>query len=81
MPDPLSSPRTRLALLGIFLAPLTVGFCLESRWLTQAGFIVLFVFILGVTGQEMRQRQKREEIRENMRRILREREESRREEE
>ena len=48
MRDPLRSPWTRLALMVIFLAPLTVGFCLESRWLTQAGFIVLFVFILGV---------------------------------
>jgi hypothetical protein len=46
MPDPLRSPWTRLALMVIFLSPLTVGFCLESRWLTQAGFIVLFVFIL-----------------------------------
>jgi hypothetical protein len=42
MPDPLRSPWTRLALMGIFLAPLALGFCLESRWLTQAGFIVLF---------------------------------------
>jgi hypothetical protein len=61
----------------IFLAPLTVGFCLESRWLTQAGYILLFVFILGVTGHEMRQRQKREEVRENMRRIMEERENQR----
>jgi hypothetical protein len=74
MTDPLRSPWTRLALMVIFLAPLTVGLCLESRWLTQAGFIVLFVFILGVTGHEMRQGQKREEVRENMRRILEERE-------
>jgi hypothetical protein len=29
---------------------------------------------VGVTGHEMRQRQKREEVRENMRRILEERE-------
>jgi hypothetical protein len=81
MPDPLRSPWTRLALVAVFLAPLTVGFCLESRWLAQAGFIVLFVFILGVTGHEMRQRQKREEVRENMRRILEEREAARRDEE
>jgi hypothetical protein len=65
----------------IFFAPLSVGFCLESRWLTQAGFIVLFVFILGVTCHEMRQRQKREEVRENMRRILEEREAARGDEE
>jgi hypothetical protein len=39
-----------VALLAIFLAPVAVGFWLESRWLTQAGFIVLFLFILGVTG-------------------------------
>jgi hypothetical protein len=64
MPDPLRSAWTRLALLGIFLAPLAVGFLLESRWLTQAGFIGLFVFILGVTRHEMRQPQRREEVRE-----------------
>jgi hypothetical protein len=46
---------------------------LESRWLTQAGFILLFLFILGETGHEMQQRQRREEVRENMRRILDER--------
>jgi hypothetical protein len=73
MPDPLRSPWTRLALVAVFLTPLAVGFGLESRWLTQAGFIVFFAFILGVTGHEMRQRQKREEVRENMRRILEER--------
>jgi hypothetical protein len=53
-----------------------VGFCLESRLLTQAGFIVLFAFMLGAIGYEMRQWQRREEVRENMRRILEEREES-----
>ena len=36
--------------LGIFLAPLAVGFCLECRWLIQAGFIVLLVIILGSIG-------------------------------
>jgi hypothetical protein len=75
MPDPLRSPWTRLALLGIFLAPLAVGLCLESRWLTQAGIVVLFAFLLGAIGYEWRQRQRREEMRENMRRILEEREE------
>jgi hypothetical protein len=28
----------------VFLTPLAVGFYLASRWLTQAGFIVLFAF-------------------------------------
>jgi len=80
MPNPLRSPWTRLALVGIFLTPLAVGICLESRWLTQAGFIVLFAFMLGAIGHEARQRQKREEVRENMRRILEEREEQARKE-
>jgi hypothetical protein len=81
MPDPLSSPRTRLALLGIFVAPLALGLCLESRWLTQAGFIVLFAFMLGAIGHEAWQRQRREEVRESMRRILEEREAARRNDE
>jgi hypothetical protein len=75
MLDPLRSPWTRLALVDIFLAPLALGFCLGSRWLTQAGFIVLFAFMLGAIGHEAWQRQRREEVRENMRRILRERQE------
>jgi hypothetical protein len=66
--------------MGIFLAPLVVAFSLGSRWLTQAGFIVLFAFMLGAIGHEARQRQKREEVRENMRRILEEREEQARKE-
>jgi hypothetical protein len=69
MPDPLRYPWTRLALMAVFLTPLAVEFLLESKWLIQAGFILLFVFILAVTGYEMRQWRKREEIRENMRRI------------
>jgi hypothetical protein len=73
VPDPLRSPWTRLALIAVFLAPLAVGFCRESRWLAQVGFIVLFVFIVGVTGHEMRQWQRRQEVRGNMRRILEER--------
>ena len=44
--DQVSSPWTRFARVGIFLAPEGVGFCLESRWLTQAGFMVLFAFLL-----------------------------------
>jgi hypothetical protein len=48
---------------------------LESRWLTQLGFILLFLFILGVTGYEMQRWQRRQEVRENMRRILEQREE------
>jgi hypothetical protein len=75
MPDPLRSPWTRLSLAAIFLAPVAAGFCLESRWLIQAGFIVLFVFILGVTGYEMQRWQRRQEVWESMRRILEEREE------
>jgi hypothetical protein len=76
MADPLRSPWTRLTLLAIFLAPVAAGFALESRWLTQAGFIVLFAFMLGCIGHEMRQWQRREEVRENMRRILEQRKES-----
>jgi hypothetical protein len=74
MPDPLRSPWTRLSLAAVFLAPVAAGFLLESRWLTQLGFILLFLFILGVTSHEMQQRQRREEFRENMRRIMEERE-------
>jgi hypothetical protein len=50
MPDPLRSPWTRLALAAVFLAPVAMGFALESRWLTQAGFIVPFAFMLGCVG-------------------------------
>jgi hypothetical protein len=75
MTDPLRSPWTRLALVAVFLTPVAAGFWLESRWLTQAGFIVLFAFILGVTGYEMRQWQRRWEVKKNVVRILREREE------
>jgi hypothetical protein len=75
MPDPLRSPWTRLALLGIFLAPLAVGFCLESRWLMQAGFIVLFVFMVGCIGYEIQRWHRRREVKEDIARILREREE------
>ena len=73
MPDPLRSPWTRLALVGIFLALLALGLCLGSRWLTQAGFILLFAFMLAAIGYEWQQRQRREEVRENLRRILEER--------
>src|SRR5438132_805440 len=73
MTDPLRSPWTRLALVGIFLAPLAVGFCLECRWLIQAGFIVLLVIILGSIGYEMQRWQRRQEVRENLRKILEER--------
>jgi hypothetical protein len=61
--------------VGIFLAPLAVGFSLESRWLTQAGFLVLFAFMLAAIGYEMWQWRRRQEVKENMARILREREE------
>jgi hypothetical protein len=75
MADPLRSPWTRLALGGIFLTPLALGLCLESRRLTQVGFIVLFAFMLGAIGYEWRHWQRREEVKENMARILPEREE------
>jgi hypothetical protein len=55
MPDPLRSPWIRLSLAAVFLAPVAAAFGLESRWLTEAGFIVLFLFILGVTGYQTRQ--------------------------
>jgi hypothetical protein len=77
MTDPLRSPWIRLALAAIFLSPVAAGFALESRWLTQLGFIVLFAFILGVTGHEVQRWQRRQEVRENMRRKLRERAEDR----
>jgi hypothetical protein len=73
--DPLRSPWVHVALAAIFLTPVAAGFALESRWLTQAGFIVLFMFILGVTGCEMQRWPRREEVRENVRRILEEGEE------
>jgi Na+-transporting methylmalonyl-CoA/oxaloacetate decarboxylase gamma subunit len=60
--------------MGIFLSPLALGLYLESRWLTQAGFVILFMFILAAIGYEMQRWQRREEVRENMRRILEERE-------
>jgi hypothetical protein len=75
MPDPLRSPWTRLSFAAIFLAPLVVGFCLESRWLTQAGFVVLFAFMLGAIGYECLRWQRRRHVRENVEWILRERDE------
>jgi hypothetical protein len=77
MPDPLRSPWTRLSYVAVFLAPVALGFCLESRWLTQLGFIVLALFILGLWGYEWQSLQRRREVRENMRRILEEREKDR----
>jgi hypothetical protein len=38
-------------LLVVFLTPITVGFALDSRWLSQAGFIVLFAFMLGLLSR------------------------------
>jgi hypothetical protein len=66
MPDPLRSPWTGLALVAVFLTPLAVGFALESQWLTQVGFIVLGLFILGL--YQWQRLQRRREVRENMRR-------------
>jgi hypothetical protein len=45
-----------------------------SGWLTQLGFIVLFVFILAPYGATWLRLQRRREVRENMRRIFGERE-------
>jgi hypothetical protein len=36
MPDPLRSPWTRLSYVLVFLSPLVLGFCLESRWVTAS---------------------------------------------
>jgi hypothetical protein len=74
MPDPLRSPWTRLALLGIFLALVALGQCLGRGWVTRAGFAVLFAFMLGAIGYEMQRWQRRREVKEDMARILRERE-------
>ena len=62
------------AALTSFAAPLAAGLWLEIGWLTQTGFIVLFVFILGLWGHEWQRMQRHREVRENMRRILAERE-------
>jgi hypothetical protein len=73
--DPLRHLPTLLVLLAIFTAPLALGFWLEIGWLTQLGFIWLFVFILALFGATWQRLQRREEVRENMRRILEERKE------
>src|SRR5262249_25525849 len=73
--DRCRSFRTWLALMAVFMAPLALGFCLESRWLSQAGFIVLALFILALWGYEWQGLHRRREVRENMRRILEERKE------
>ena len=48
MTDPLRHWPTLLVLVALFTAPLAAGFWLEVGWLTQLGFIVLFVFILAL---------------------------------
>jgi hypothetical protein len=73
MTDPLRSPWTRLSYVAVFLAPVALGFWLESRWLIQLGFIVLALFILGLWGYEWQRLQRRREVRENMQQILDER--------
>jgi DNA-directed RNA polymerase specialized sigma24 family protein len=56
-------------------APLAAGFLLEIGWLTQLGFIVLFVFLLALYGATWQRLQRQREVKENMRRILQERKE------
>jgi hypothetical protein len=53
MPDPRRSFWTWLALLAVFPVPLEPGLWLQIGWLTQLGFIVLFGFILRITGYEL----------------------------
>ena len=55
--------------------------CRNEGLPNQAGFILLFAFVLGAVGYEIRGWQRRQEVRENMRRILEEREAARRDEE
>jgi hypothetical protein len=74
MPDPLRSHWIRLAVLVVALAPISVGLLLEASWLVQIGAWWLFAFLLGLIGLESQRLHKRREVRENMRRILEERE-------
>jgi hypothetical protein len=75
MPDPLGSRWIRLSYVAVFLTPLALSFCFESRWLSHVGFIVLGVSILALWGYEWQRLQRRREVQENIQRILEERKE------
>jgi hypothetical protein len=66
--------------VAVFPVPLELGLWLEIGWLTQLGFIVLFVFLLALYGAIWQRLQRRREVWESKRRILQERENPRREE-
>jgi hypothetical protein len=51
------------------------GLHLEIYWLTHAGFILLFLFVLGLWGMTWQRLQREREVKEDVRRILQEREE------
>jgi hypothetical protein len=73
MPHPLRCVPTRLALTALSLAPLGAGLLLELPWLTHAGFLLAFLFILATYGYDVQRWKRREEVQPNMRRILDER--------
>jgi hypothetical protein len=73
MRNPLRSVPIRLALTALFLAPLGAGLLLELRWLTHAGFLPAFLFILAIYGCDVRRWQREQEVQRNMRRNLAER--------
>jgi hypothetical protein len=52
------------AALAVCLAPVAIGMILEVFWLTQVGFIVLFVFIMACYGLTLEQQRREREERE-----------------
>jgi hypothetical protein len=66
-----------LVLLASFTAPVAAGFWLEIGWLTRMGFFWLFMFLLALYGATWQRLQRQREVKENMRRILEQREQQR----
>jgi len=67
MPDPHCTLWTLLgfrAALAVCTAPLFIGLWPDLRWLTQVGFILVFVFILACYGFTMEQERHRREEQE-----------------
>jgi hypothetical protein len=77
---PLTDLPAFLVLLAIFGALVAAGWLLGIDWLIGLGSIWFFLFLLALYGATWQRLQRRREVRENMRRILQERENARREE-
>jgi hypothetical protein len=69
MPYPLRSAPVRLGLTVLALAPLCAGWWREVDWLTHAGFLLVFLFILATYGTDVQRWKRQQEVQRNMRRI------------